>query len=446
MSRPRLFFHIHDAHIERALLKSTAAKAFVMTKSNHVDSWIKQMHAENFDLAVIQLDTFNQRDAQAFIETLDLLSLEFIFLSAGEPNTHVDKVMLTSAGYHFRAPFDFSQIELAIDDVLADLSRGEADAFQVDSSDLNQYGLLIGSSKPMRKLYRTIRKVAVTDASVLIVGESGSGKELVANTIHLASARAEKPFVAVNCGALSPELVDSELFGHVKGAFTGAHKDHVGVFEQAETGTLFLDEITEMPVEHQVKLLRVLETGEYRPVGSSKVRKANVRVLAATNRDINEVIQQETFREDLYFRLSHFPISVPSLRERGDDIVGLAKHFLAYRNANDIQAKSIESGALELLTKHTWPGNVRELKHVIERAFILADEIIQTEHLILDQVSASENVDQQSVPIGMSLDEIEKIAIEQSLEHHAGNKTETAQQLGISVKTLYNKLDKYQDD
>jgi len=201
-----------------------------------------------------------------------------------------------------------------------------------------------------------------------------------------------------------------------------------------------------MPIEHQVKLLRVLENNEYRPVGSPKVLKANVRIVAATNRDPLVAIEQGQLREDLYFRLAHFPIQVPPLRERGEDIVGLAKHFLAYRNAAEKQSKVFSSSSLEAIAAHPWPGNVRELKHAIERAYILADHEITPEHLQLTpsldkEATAEENV---VIPQGMRLEELEKIAIYQALETSQGNKTDTAEQLGISVKTLYNKLSKYE--
>ncbi|MFA0217773.1 sigma 54-interacting transcriptional regulator, partial [Vibrio cyclitrophicus] len=263
---------------------------------------------------------------------------------------------------------------------------------------------------------------------------------------HLASDRKNQPFIAINCGAISPELVDSELFGHEKGAFTGANRTHQGVFRQAEGGTLFLDEITEMPLEHQVKLLRVLETGEYRPVGSNATSIANTRVIAATNRDPQVAIEEQFLREDLYFRLAHFPIHVPPLRERGDDIVGLAKHFIAHRNANETTAKTIFTSALQKISAHAWPGNVRELKHCIERAFILADETIKDEHLIFDTPPLETGTTvEDMVPAGVSLEKIEKAAIINTLEENEGNKKETAQDLGISIKTLYNKLDKYQE-
>ncbi|MGO3799759.1 MAG: sigma 54-interacting transcriptional regulator, partial [Vibrio casei] len=220
----------------------------------------------------------------------------------------------------------------------------------------------------------------------------------------------------------------------------------LGVFKQAEGGTLFLDEITEMPIEHQVKLLRVLETGEYRPVGSNSVNMANTRIIAATNRDPQVAIEEQYLREDLYFRLAHFPIQVPPLRERDGDIVSLAKHFIAHRNANETASKTILNSAIKKIAAHNWPGNVRELKHSIERAFILADDIIKEEHLIFDTPPLETGTTmEEMIPAGVPLEEIEKAAIINTLEENLGNKTETAQDLGISVKTLYNKLDKYHE-
>ncbi|MCG9680078.1 sigma-54 dependent transcriptional regulator, partial [Vibrio sp. Isolate24] len=354
-------------------------------------------------------------------------------------------MMKSGAIFHYRKPVDIQILA----DTLADFSQyfleKQEEGKKISTSDLDQFGMLVGSSRPMHNLYRTLRRVAKTEANVLIIGESGAGKELVAQTIHLASDRKEQPFIAINCGAISPELVDSELFGHEKGAFTGANRTHQGVFKQAEGGTLFLDEVTEMPLEHQVKLLRVLETGEYRPVGSNTLCIANTRIIAATNRDPQVAIEEQFLREDLYFRLAHFPINIPPLRERGSDIVGLAKHFIAYRNANEAAPKAITASALEKIAAHTWPGNVRELKHCVERAFILADDTIKDEHLIFDTPPLETGTTlEERVPAGVTLEEIEKAAIINTLEENEGNKKETAEDLGISIKTLYNKLDKYQ--
>ncbi|WP_250655581.1 sigma-54 interaction domain-containing protein [Alkalimarinus coralli] len=445
MSIPRIFLHVIDNSLEKQILQLDIINKLAVTRSDKETSWINQIIAgPEYDIALIEADAFNQGQIGRIHDENLLPEMDFIFLSQGKPNPHLDQMVLRSAGYHFRSPYNLNLISDAISDYLEQIAVNKTSAEQVVSSNMDQFGMLVGSSSVMHDLCRTIRKIASSSANVLIIGESGTGKELVANTIHMASPRFEQPFVAINCGALSPELVDSELFGHIKGAFTGAHKDHQGVFQQAEGGTLFLDEVTEMPLAHQVKLLRVLETGEYRPVGSSQTLKSNVRILAASNRDPMQAIDDEVFREDLYFRLAHFPIRVPPLRERGEDIVGLAKHFLAYRNAQDQQLKDIANETLDIIANYSWPGNVRELKHTLERAFILADDTILPEHLILDSGGQDYEAEQlENVPSGVPLDEIVQHAIVNTLKSNDGNKTDSAKQLGISVKTLYNKLEKY---
>ncbi|MDT3318275.1 sigma-54 dependent transcriptional regulator [Shewanella sp. SP1S2-4] len=445
MARLTLFYHLQDVNAEQAILELAGAADFNKLRSVDDLPWIEQLEVNHVDVAIIELSSLSREDYLGLLDNVALSNIEFIFLSDGQPNPNLDQLMSHFAGYHFRKPYDMTLIS----DIFADFAQYLVSSPirpRPFSSELDQYGLLVGSSAAMHKLYRTIRRVSATDSNVLIIGESGAGKELVANTIHLASPRLNEPFIAINCGALSPELVDSELFGHVKGAFTGAHRDHKGVFEQAEGGTLFLDEVTEMPIEHQVKLLRVLENSEYRPVGGAKVQLANVRIVAATNRDPTAAIEAGQFREDLYFRLAQFPIRVPPLRERGDDILGLAQHFLAYRNVAEKQNKSLADDSAQMIAAYPWSGNVRELKHAIERAYILADQEILPSHLQLPQASemGTSCDDQVVIPQGMRLDDLEKIAIYQALETTQGNKTDTAEQLGISVKTLYNKLSKYE--
>lgn len=447
MGRPVLFYHLRQPQTQTQLLQVAASQHFNKIASSVDQPWLTQLEDNAADVAIIELANLSQQDYLDIANSALMSDIEFIFLSEGKPNPNLDKLMATGAGYHFRQPYDMTLIDETLEDFAQDLVSQSTKKQQPFSSELDQYGLLVGSSRAMHKLYRTTRKVAVTESNVLIIGESGAGKELVANTIHLASSRVNEPFIAINCGALSPELVDSELFGHVKGAFTGANRDHSGVFEQAEGGTLFLDEVTEMPLEHQVKLLRVLENNEYRQVGSQKVKKANVRIVAATNRDPAKAIEQGQFREDLYFRLAHFPIRVPPLRDRGDDISGLAQHFLAYRNSAEKLSKTFSDDALSLIQQQKWSGNVRELKHAIERAYILADDIIDVSHININPLEPSTESaeDDVQIPAGMRLDELEKVAIYQALDQTAGNKNDTAKQLGISVKTLYNKLSKYQD-
>jgi DNA-binding NtrC family response regulator len=443
MTQPVLFLHTRDPDLTSQLLQAEVVRRFVICKSQPDECWVEQLLRQSCDLAFIEIDGPEQGRYERLQQSNLLADIDFIFVSTGTPDLALDQLMRCGAGYHFRQPLDIGIMLDVMQDYYQQLSTVLVKR-KLQTSALDQFGLLVGSSNAMLGLYKTIRKVAVTEANVFVIGESGSGKELVANTLHLASYRADQPFVAINCGALSSELIDSELFGHVKGSFTGALRDHQGVFAQAEGGTLFLDEVTEMPLDQQVKLLRVLESGEYRPVGSQKVFTANVRIIAATNRDPQQAVADGIFREDLYFRLAQFPVRVPALRERDSDVAGLARHFLAYCNAREKQQKQFADEALLCIGRHSWPGNVRELKHAIERAFILADKNIMSEHLLLGTpVAVTTSFD---IPADMPLDELEKAAIFAALERNHGNKTETALQLSISVKTLYNKLDKYQQE
>ena len=266
------------------------------------------------DIAIIETNQFSQDEYDVLAENKFFPNTDFLFLSDGMPNELLDKAVLKCAAYHYRTPIDVTHIHELIEEFYDESQLNNVTSHVVKSSNLDQFGLLYGSSRVMKKLYRSVRKVAAFDTSVLIVGESGVGKELVAHTLHNASERAENPFIAVNCGALSQELASSDLFGHIKGAFTGAHNAREGYFTQAKGGTLFLDEVTEMPEELQVQLLRVLETGDYSPVGSNKVLHADVRIIAATNRDLADAVADGIFREDLYFRLSQFLLHVPPLR------------------------------------------------------------------------------------------------------------------------------------
>jgi len=310
--------------------------------------------------------------------------------------------------------------------------------------ELRRFGSIYGASPAMGAVFRKIERVAPSSAAVLIFGESGSGKELVARTIHTLSARSSGPFVAVNCGAIPATLIEAEVFGHMKGAFTGAAGTHKGHFERAAGGTLLLDEITEMPTEMQVRLLRVLETGRFARIGGEEELHADVRVVAATNRDPVVAVRDGCLREDLYYRLAVFPLRVPPLRDRGDDVDLLARHFLAGLNVDAGAAKSLSRPAQQALRAHRWPGNVRELRNAIQRAFILADETIEPEHLALAAGDAPEC--EGSVlrfAVGTPLAEIERRAIFATLGHCRGHKRRCADMLGVSVRTLYNRLSSY---
>ena len=308
------------------------------------------------------------------------------------------------------------------------------------------FGVMIGESSEMHEVYRKIRQVAPTDSTVFIQGESGTGKELVAESIHRASRRNGR-FVPVNCGGLSKDLVASELFGHEKGSFTGASRRHSGFFERADSGTLFLDEITEMPVDMQTHLLRVLESGRVLRVGGETEIDVSARLVAATNRDPAEAVAEEKLREDLYFRLRVFPIELPPLRQRGGDVELLTRRFLSDLNRQYGTSKRLSDEAIEAFGRHNWPGNVRELKHTVHRAYILAEEengLIDAPERFDEPLSSAN--DQLTSHIGRSIRDVEKDLITSTLEHYGGDKKAAAATLGISLKTLYNRLHEYDDE
>ena len=308
-------------------------------------------------------------------------------------------------------------------------------------------GNVLGTSPAMQTMFELIQRGAPTEATVLLMGESGVGKELVADVIHQLSGRANGPLIAINCASIPATLIEAELFGYEKGSFTGASRSHAGVFERADGGTLFLDEITEMPLEMQTRLLRVLETGRFYRVGGVQEINTDFRVIAATNRDISDAMRDRRLREDVLYRLAVFPIRVPPLRDRAGDCELLALHFLAELNGRTDSNKRLSDASLAMLRQHDWPGNVRELRNAVERAFIMSDIELELAPTILPRLDSSVNdaADHQAVvlPMGSRLDEAERSLIEATLEHFEGNKRRAAEVLGCSLKTLYNKLNRY---
>ena len=311
--------------------------------------------------------------------------------------------------------------------------------------------IMVGRSPVIQAVRDLVEKVAPTDATVLISGESGSGKELVAQAIHARSAHSSGPFLGINCGALPPTLIESELFGFERGSFTGAQRSHAGMVERASGGTLLLDEVTEMSADMQTRLLRFLETRRFFRVGGTQEIQTDVRVVAATNRSPVQAVREGSLREDLLYRLAVFPIALAPLRERGEDVVLLADHFLLELNARNGTDKIFGPNAQRKLREYHWPGNVRELKNAIERAYILSDRELELEPMNLHAaVAANERIvahDEHGgvrVPIGTSLAQAERWLIEATLAHWAGNKNRAARMLGCSLKTLYNKLAAYE--
>jgi len=306
-----------------------------------------------------------------------------------------------------------------------------------------QFDNIVGRSPAMREIFATIERVAPTRATVLLAGESGVGKDLIARAIHHHSPRASRPFVKINCTALPENLMESELFGYEKGAFTGANITKPGKFEQADTGTVFLDEIGDVPGSVQVKLLRILQEREFERLGSNKTRHIDVRVLAATNVDLRAALEQGTFREDLYYRLNVLPIDIPPLRERKEDIPFLAEHFVK-KLAKDLgsPAQSISEKAIERLAQYHWPGNVRELENVIERSLVLCSgPVLEAEDIKLDIVPRARAAAADSfLPEGVSLDEHEQMLIREALKRANGNKSQAARLLGLTRNALRYRL------
>ncbi len=375
-------------------------------------------------------------------------SMEIVLVTGhASIETSVQALRLGAADYLIK-PINIKQLKSVLSRIARPTElKAEINNLRGELRRLGHFGRLIGGSPIMQNVYDQIGRVAPTVATVLITGESGTGKELAAQTIHELSRRHKEAFLAINCGAISPQLIESELFGHEKGSFTGATRDHRGYFERANNGTLFLDEITEMPMDLQVKLLRVLETRTFVRVGSDRLIETDIRVIAATNRKPEEAVAEGKLREDLMYRLQVFPLHMPPLRERGDDIMLLAQQFLNQLNQEEKTSKHFSQTTLALLNVYDWPGNVRELKNVVHRAYIMADEIIDNN--CLPAGFGSTKTPQGStlqLRVGATVEEMERQLIYATLEKYGGHKERTAEVLGLSSKTLYNRLRQYENE
>lgn len=407
---------------------------------------LEKIRSQEADLAVIDLMMPGMNGLE-FFQTLKALHPEVVAIMISAQATVELAVSAIKSGiYDFiTKPFRLGEIKKVIAKAL------EAQTLLTENRRLRQalrekasFSKIIGNSPAFIKIIDMIPKVAPTRSTVLLSGESGTGKEILAEAIHFASHRGEGPFVKINCGALTESLLESELFGHEKGAFTGAHQQRMGRFETANGGTLFLDEIGEMSLGMQVKLLRVLQDGSFERVGSSRTIQVDVRIIAATNRDLDKEVQEGHFRQDLFYRLNVITIEVPPLRERVEDIPLLAGYFLnKYSELNNKNILGFSSEVGRVLSNYPWPGNVRELENVIERAVSLCQ--IQTVELsdLPPRLSNSPYAESHlMIPIGISLDEIEQTVLEKTLIKTRGDKKAAARLLGISLSSLYNKLNR----
>ncbi len=391
------------------------------------------------------------------IETLRRLRLKnpdikVLMISAYGTVDDAVKAMQLGATDFLTKPFSPDELRIRINNLVSELYKDEQinsliERNKILSDEINEdFDEIIGNSASIKNVFNTIDKVAVSDSTILIRGESGTGKELVARAVHRKSNRADLPFIKLNCGALNENLLESELFGHVKGAFTGALKDKKGRFELADKGSLFLDEIGDLPAAMQVKLLRVLQEGEFEHVGGETTIKTDVRIISATNVDLKKLVNEGKFREDLYYRLNVIPISLPSLRERKEDIPLLVDYFIN-RNAMTLkqQRKSISKEGLELLCSYSWPGNIRELENLIERLFVINSGNEVESGLIASHLNSgiSLQLNNDSLPLDDALFNFEKQMIMQAMKSCNGVKNRAAKMLGIKTSALYYKLEKF---
>lgn len=369
---------------------------------------------------------------------------EIILMTAYATVETAVEAMKEGARDYIIKPFKIEELKMLVSNMTEMISlRQENRLLKESIIEKVSFDNIIGASGAMQEVFRMIEKVAPSDTTVLLRGESGTGKELLAEAVHYHSPRKKSPLIKVNCGALPETLLESELFGHVKGSFTGAIKDKPGRFELADNGTIFLDEIGDISPAIQVKLLRVLQEKEFQQVGGTKTLKCRARVIAATNRHLEELMDTGEFRSDLYYRLNVFPITIPPLRDRSEDILNLLDHFL---KKLEHPSEKISDYAVSILQSYSWPGNVRELENVLERAKILAgDGIITEEHLppALKQAGQKEEPDEETSLSRKSLDKTEELMIRKALEEAGGNKSKAARILGITRRRLYSKMEKH---
>jgi two-component system response regulator AtoC len=411
----------------------------------------QQLALREPDLVLLDLVLPDGSGMDLFAESPEAFSGSEVVMITGHASldTSIQALRLGATDYLVK-PINFRHLKNILSRVTppSELTTRIAN-FEKDVSDVGRFGPLWGRSGVMREIYHQITRVARTSVSVLVTGQSGTGKEVVAQAIHELSRRRDKAFLAVNCGAISPQLIESEMFGHEKGSFTGAARQHQGYFERAKGGTLLLDEITEMPLDLQVKLLRVLETRMFQRIGGTEAIETDVRIVAATNREPLEAVATGKLREDLLYRLNVFRIDVPALNERREDVALLAGNFLTELNALEKAGKRFSPAAIQALSNHNWPGNVRQLRNAVQRAFIMAEgDEIGEDHLSFDAMSpaAERQNDGASVTVrvGTSIADMERKLIFATLDFCGGRREQAADMLGVSPKTLYNRLREYE--
>jgi len=435
-----------DADTLASLEELIAREGFTVATASSLNAAREQMILQRPDVVLLDLVLPDGDGMDLFQDVESRATTEVVMITGhASIETSIEALRLGAADYLIK-PVNIKQLKAILSRVArpTDLKK-EINALRGELRSLGRFGRLLGSSSAMQSVYDQIQRVAPTVATVLITGESGTGKELVAQTLHDLSRRRKNPFIPVNCGAISPQLIESEVFGHEKGSFTGAIREHKGYFERANGGTLFLDEITEMPVELQVKLLRVLEEGTFMRIGSDREIEIDVRIIAATNRVPEEAVAEGKLREDLLYRLQVFPLHLPPLREREADVKLIAEQFLKDLNQAEGTAKYFVPEAQDLLMEWHWPGNVRELRNVVQRAYIMSDDAINPACVPLETGRARKNNGGPflQVRVGSTVAEVERTLTMATLQQCGGVKEKAAQMLGVSLKTLYNRLREY---
>lgn len=451
MNQPTALIVEDDPDFRASISLLVSREGFAVEETGSLKGAREHLEKTLVDVVLLDLSLPDGEGLELIADPGERPDCEFVIMTgSAEADTAIAALRYGALDY-LKKPVDRARLK----SILTNVSRTRGLKRQVSNlrgelRELGRFGQMVGRSEPMQRVYDLIARVAPTSSTVFVTGESGTGKELVADTVHQLSERSDEPFIALNCGAIAPTLIESELFGHEKGSFSGADSQRQGYFEKANGGTLFLDEVTEMPLELQVKLLRVLETGTITRVGSSESIPVDVRVVAASNRDPKVAVDEGHLREDLLYRLNVFPIELPPLRDRGDDVVALAQVFLDRLNAREGTSCRISDAGKAHLLALPWPGNVRELSNVIERAAILADDSIGPEVLPEgDGAAATADPDSSgtqaklAVRVGSSIEDVERRLILATLEEFDGDKKRAAKVLGIGLKTLYNRLKVY---
>jgi len=421
-------------------------EGYTVKEAYNGEQALERIRLENFDIVMTDIK-MEKMDGFEVLKQAQQISPEtsVIMMTAFASVVSAVEAMRAGAVDYITKPFINDEIRLTIKNILQ--SRKLQMENQILRQQLSQrpaaFTNIIGSSEPMQKVFSVMEKVIPNKSNILITGESGTGKGLVAQAIHEAGPRKNNPFIAINCGAIPENLLESELFGHKKGAFTSANEDKKGLITMANTGTLFLDEIGELPQALQVKLLHFLQTKEFTPVGDTRVISVEVRIISATNAQLGQRVKEGRFREDLYYRLNVIEIHMPSLRERRDDIPVLIKHYLAIAAKEAGKTiKDIDYEAMQALLAYDWPGNIRELRNTIERATVLADGEVITMHDLTDKFRTLDIEGVSTSSLRQALDEFEREYIRRSMLENKGNKEAAANKLGVDLATLYRKLKK----